>query len=58
MEYWSDGFKTQYSNTPVFQHSIPLDLDARAPVVVDLPIDSKHVNHAFKGGKVYGWQRQ
>jgi hypothetical protein len=22
MEWWSDGFETQYSNTPLLQHSI------------------------------------
>jgi hypothetical protein len=22
MEWWSDGFETQYSNIPLFQHSI------------------------------------
>jgi hypothetical protein len=39
MEYWSDAFKTQYSNTPVLQHSFLPNLDPLRSLVVDLPVD-------------------
>ena len=39
--------KTQHSKTPVLHYSNRLDLDAPMALVVDLPVDSKYVNHAF-----------
>ena len=60
MEWWSDAFKTQYSNIPILQYSnspLSANLDGPMAVVVDLPVMSRTERNqdSVKGGEIYGW---